>query len=358
MSASSWQDAPAQNAAFPVCASCGVVAPPGFPRCDCCGEDLARIGAPPQRELVWTAIRASFKCRSCGFDSPIEGLVCTDGIECMRCGSFQQFAASSWQPALEAAHAVGDLGGPDPEGRFPNPRIWVGDTNPHKLVGAVRTFENEQTETITIDAAPGFPVCRACHRVLDVRIDGGITSTHCSGCNVVSQYEKPSAIHVLCPEAIALVSEGQRQGRVEARIHQGDAGVVTMTCPQCGAALKGTDQSSSVECTYCHSLAYIPSRARPKGPGVAVKPILFFVAFNGPSPKRALLETPQPMTEKEVINQKGKATTLFGRGISPLPGIDLAPLRPGPDVKQILLTVSLTLLALGLGYVIANLAIL
>jgi hypothetical protein len=349
---------PAQNAAVPICASCGVVALAVAPTCDSCGEALARIGAPPQRELVWTAVRASFKCRSCGFDSPIEGLVVKDGIECMRCGSFQQFDPASWKPALKATHAVGDLGGPDPEGRFPNPRIWVGDSNPHKLVGVARTFENEQTGTITIDAAPGFPVCRACHRVLDVHIDGAITTTTCGGCGSSSKYEKPNAIAAMWPAAVGVVGEGERQGRVEARIHQGDAGVVTMTCPQCGAALKGSDVASSVECTYCHAIAFIPSRARPKGPGVTVKPILFFVAFNGPSPERQILETPQPMGPADILKAKSNATGFLSRGISPLPGIDLAPLRGGVDVKQLLLTLSLTALALVIGYLIVNMAIL
>src|SRR5512135_1268678 len=112
-----------------VCFSCGVVGPLG-PVCDACEEQTGAIPARFEGDVVWCAVKASFQCRSCGFPSPLDGVIVSNGIECAQCGSFQQFDASVWSEALPFVHEVGDLGGPSPEGRFPNPSIWIGDENP------------------------------------------------------------------------------------------------------------------------------------------------------------------------------------------------------------------------------------
>ncbi|MEO7108971.1 MAG: hypothetical protein ABI183_00920 [Polyangiaceae bacterium] len=333
----------------PICASCGVVARE-HGTCESCAQPIARIGSPAQGVVIWAAMRASFTCRSCGFASPYDGIVLSDGVSCAQCGSYQRVDKAAWTTVLEVVHGVADLGGPDPEGRFPNPRIWIGDANGYAKIGVDKTFASATAQGGAIDVCPGFPVCKACKRPFDIQIERGITTAHCSSCQTTARYALPAELGTLGPKVVAIVAEEQRQGRVEARVHQGDAGIVTMTCPQCGAALRGDGASSTIECAYCHTFAFIPSRAMPKGPGNLVKPIVFFVAFSGPSSARADLEMAKPETADQTKKRKSGAGPM-SREIVPLVGVDLAPLSKGADIKQWMLTIGLTVVALAVGYV-------
>ena len=328
-----------------VCFSCGVVGPLG-PICDACEEQTGAISARSEGNVVWCAVKAQFQCRSCGFPSPLDGVVVANGIECAQCGSYQQFDASVWREALPFAHEVGDLGGPSPEGRFPNPAIWIGDDNPHRGVGTTRTLESRKIQGITLDAAPGHPVCKKCRRTLDVRFEPGACVTSCAQCGSSARYLTPPELRDMGKVPIAIVAEEHRQGRVAATLQAGDTGVVAITCPQCGASLRAGD-STSMECTYCHTLLFIPMRARPKGRAQA-KPIVFFVAFEGPSPLRNAIESGSAV----LLDVKGKVKSFFSRGLSPIAGVELAPVKSGLDVKQVALTISLTALALGAGWVL------
>lgn len=339
----------------PICASCGVVAREGG-RCESCAEPIARVASPARGSAIWSAVRASFACRSCGFPSPLEGVVVADGIECAQCGSFQRFDKSVWSKLLTNVHDVGDLGGPDPEGRIPSPRFWIGDSNPYAKIGATQTFSDKvQNGEVSIEICPGFPVCKACRRPFDIRFENNLAVTHCSGCQVSASYAMPAEMRSFAPTAIAVVAEEQRHGRVEAKVHAGDSGVVTMTCPQCGAALQGDGSSSTATCTYCHALAFIPTRARPKGAARLAKPIVFFVAFDGASAARTNLELPKPF---DPGKRRLPGGGFFSREIEPLPGVDVAPVREGIDVRQWMITIGLTALALVVGYVIVYAAFL
>jgi hypothetical protein len=331
----------------PICASCGVLATTRE-TCESCGHAMVRARSPAEGPLVWAAVRASFPCRSCGFAFPLEGPIVSDGVDCGQCGTFQRFDKSAWREALGGAHTVADLGGPNPEGRFPNRDIWIGDVNTYAKLGtSTTTFATLHSNDVAIETCPGFPVCRACKRPLDVAIEAQVTTATCAGCGAHARYPMPAPLSALVPKAVGLVADLQHEGRVEAEVRAGEAGVAVLTCPQCGAALTPGD-GATIVCAYCHAAAFIPARARPRGTNRTVPPILFFVAFEGPSFARRQLETPRPPTAVVVAMVKA----VFVRGLSPLPGIELAPVRPGFDVKQLALTVSLSALALGVGYLI------
>jgi Zn finger protein HypA/HybF involved in hydrogenase expression len=300
--------------------------------------------------IVWVAVRGSFACRSCGFQSPLEGIVVADGVDCAQCGSFQRFEKSAWRPGLAFAHAVGDLGGPTPEGRFPSADVWIGDANPHASIGMTGTFAVKESDGLRVEASPGHPVCRKCRVLFDLRPEGAALVAQCPTCAATARFALSPEIAALAPAARAAVSEEQRLGRQEVNVQAMEAGLVAMTCPQCGAAVKPDGQT--VACGYCAAHAFVPPRARPRGPGRIVKPIVFWVAFDGPSPERKALETPKAA----VIDLK-LVKGIFTRGLKPIPGIELAEKRAGTDWKQLLLTASLTTLAMVVGYFIYELTL-
>jgi hypothetical protein len=335
----------------PLCPACGIVALVHATRCASCEAPLGqpRIFAPPLTDEYWVALRCTFMCRACGFPTPLDGVTTSTELDCAQCGSLQRFDPSAWGDGLAFARAVGDLGGPHPEGRYPSGDVWIGDINPYREVGSTKAFATRQDERVSIDACPGFPVCRSCRQPLECQIAGTRVQTRCGGCGMVAQYAIPSASSSFGPDLRGVVSEEHRLERREVRVQTTQSGVAALTCPQCGAALHGI-AGPLVECAYCRTLAFIPPRARPRESGRLVAPSVFWVAFAGPSPERVELEAPgRPPAEKPT---KAKAVQILGRGLAPLPGIELAPRATGIDVKQWTLVVVLTALALGVGYVV------
>src|SRR5262249_38772865 len=148
-----------------------------------------RVSVPAQGpDAFWVAVRCGFTCNSCKFLAPLDGLEAGGAVECAHCGLRQRFEVSSWGPALAMAHAVGDLAGPSPEGRSPHPTLWIGSENPYARVGDTRTFEHgSKGEDVSIDAAPGHPVCHACQTPLAATVTGtGAVSTRCPGCGATA----------------------------------------------------------------------------------------------------------------------------------------------------------------------------
>jgi hypothetical protein len=332
----------------PICASCGVVAPVHATACASCEKPLAqpRAFAPPHADVFWAALRCTFPCRACGFPSPLDGVVDREQLDCAQCGSLQRFDMHGWTDALAFARAVGDLGGPHPEGRYPSPDVWIGDANPYADVGSTRTFAVREDPRLRVEASPGFPVCRRCARPLDCVVGGEGVETRCGGCGAVGRYRAPATLNGFAPDARGVASEEHRLDRRDVRVQPTEAGVAALICPQCGAGLHAIG-GPIVECTYCRTMLFIPPRARPRESGRLVAPTVFWVAFAGPSPERIALETPAPPAEAA---SPLKAVGFVRRGLSPLPGIELADKALGVDVKHLAVVLTLTVLALCVGY--------
>jgi hypothetical protein len=333
----------------PICASCGVVAPAQRTTCACCDRELARprAFAPASGDLYFAAVRATYVCRACGFPSPLDGLLTAESLDCAQCGSLQRFEPDTWDAGLEHARTIGDLGGPNPEGRSPDPEIWIGDDNPHRTIGMTETFAKVESDRFALEASPGWPVCRRCAVPLECFAQGTQVTTRCPGCATQVRYEVPGRLLERASRTglAGVVSDDNRTGRLEVRVQATAGGLVALLCPQCGAAVQSVGgASNTVECAYCKTLAIIPPRARPREQGAMVKPAVFWIAFRGPSPARAALA--HPVAPASL----GKALGVFTRGLKPLPGIDLPPRREGLDVKQWAFTLGMTALALGLGY--------
>ena len=334
----------------PVCPACGVIAPIDSAQCESCSRPLARphVSAAEVGNLHWVALRCTFQCRACEFPFPLEGLVTAEGIDCAQCGSLQRFEVDQWMEALQFAHAVGDLGGRPPEGRFPNPEVWIGDVNPHKDIGKTATFATKQTGRISTDASPGHPICRVCARPLDCQVGhGGRVETRCSGCGAAEHYALPPNAARFTGLVKGVVADEHAAGRRDVKVQATQAGATALVCPQCGAALQGLS-GTTAQCAYCKTVAFVPARARPRETGQLVKPTVFWMAFQGPSPDREVLERP-------VAQQAGGVNVgkVFGRGLSPIPGIELAPPKGGIDLRHWAVVIGLTTLALGVGFFVS-----
>lgn len=325
----------------PICKRCGVVAPTRSEVCEHCRAKLAesRVLVPVDPALTWTAVRASFDCRACGFPSPLDGILEADGCDCARCGTFQRVDGAMWSASLPRAHEVGDLGGPHPEGIHPAPHVFVGDVNPHRTIGDLRTFSTLREAGYTVEVAPGHPVCPRCHRPLDARVHRGTVETRCPGCGDAGAYQSPPA-HLATATMLGAVGGFQRTDRRMAAVKHGAGGLVALVCPQCGAAVEPKPDRTAT-CAYCHATSWIPPRGgRENEP---VEPIVFFVAFDARSPLRAQLEQPAP-------SEKEKSSSVFGRSLDPIPGVALAPQKPGLDWRQLALNGVLGGAAIAIGY--------
>ncbi len=330
----------------PVCTGCGVVAPAKRAECECCERALPRprVFAPAEGDLFFAAVRSTATCRACDFPSPIDGIVTTESIDCGQCGSLQRFDRSVWSDALALAHAVGDLGGPNPEGRRADPVLWIGDHNPHRSLGLSDTFARNEGERFVCEASPGWPVCRSCSVLLQCEAVGGVVSTRCPRCGSQARYAVPHGLEPAVPSVMGVVSELHRVDQLEVRVQSTASGLQALLCPRCGATVQAGG-GNAVQCSYCGTIAAIPPRARLREKGSIVKPTIFWVAFCGPSAKRASLTrpAPAPSVSRGLVG-------LLGRGLSPLPGIELAPRRPGLDVRQLLFTLGTTAFATGVSY--------
>ena len=288
-------------------------------------------------------MRSSIVCRACGFPSPLDGLVVSDEVDCAQCGAIQRFDPVAWRAGVAFAHAVGDLGGPGAEGRAPSDDLWIGELNPYASLGVTATFATQVAGGLSVEACPGYPVCRRCNVALEVRGDASGCEARCPGCGVIARYALPREVSALSTAVRAAVTSDQQVDRREANVDT-SGGLSALTCPQCGAAL--TSIGRTAECAYCGTRSFVPPQARPRGAGHVAPPIVFFLAFDARSPERIELERP---TKKSGVEKKGFMLT---RGLNPLDGIELAPRRTGLDVKQLALTVTLALLALAIGFVV------
>ena len=281
-------------------------------------------------------MRATFRCRACAFDSPFDGIELDNSMLCAQCGTLQRINSQAWTDSLRFAHDVADLAGPDPEGQHPHPFVWIGDENPYKLLGVSETFIAQPQESAgaggalpKFDIAPGHPICADCKAPLNVGVQNQRTLTDCPKCRKQEVFELSAEARRCYPALFAIVGAEHLMGRPRANLAT-RAGAVSVECPQCGAPLPPT-RVGVVDCGHCRSAAYVPARARKRDSSALALPEPFFVGFKAPSSKRAQLERVSPPT----TNQAAKLKSLVSRGLKPLPGIELAPRKPGLDFRQL-----------------------
>ncbi|MSP23873.1 MAG: AgmX/PglI C-terminal domain-containing protein [Myxococcales bacterium] len=354
---------PPAGGTITLCATCGIVAPLRATSCALCkgAFDTPRCAVPPEADVLWVALRCTYPCRSCAFHSPLDGIELDSGVNCSQCGAFQRFDKEAWRDALIFAHDIADLAGPEREGRFPSPLLWIGDDNPHRLLGVTETFASKDFCQIHMEACAGFPTCKRCRVPLEVRLAADKCATTCPRCQERAEWALPAEARNFHRALNAIISSEQRLDRKCVKIQATQAGLAALLCPQCGGAVR-PGVGDTVECPYCHVHAFLPIRARARDGGALAAAPVFWLAFRGPSAMRAVLENPPahmstPGTANllAVLGRKNALRLSSGRAMTPLPGIALAPPRPGLDVRQFALTLGLAALALVGGATLATL---
>jgi hypothetical protein len=340
-----------------VCRGCGVVAPVRGTACEVCARPLAetRVTAPPQADgTYWVAVRCGFTCNSCKFLAPLDALDAGGAVECAHCGLRQRFEVSSWAPALDLAHAVGDLAGPSPEGRSPHPTLWIGSENPYARLGDTRTFEQAEEGALSIEAAPGHPVCHACHAPLAVSVTGpGTVATRCPQCGTAATYALADAARALSPAVVAAVADEHRTDRPRAQVSATETGVIALSCPSCGGPL-GLGEGGRVQtCAFCKAACVVPARSLMRARSQTPAPDVWWILFQGPSAKRRALEAPTDDATSKVLAAKNLLVPRrAAEPIGDAPGVYDAPEVPGIYWPQVALTAALGTAAVVIGMIL------
>ena len=341
-----------------ICGRCGVVAPEKASRCAVCEHPLAETRAQllsPSEDTFWVAVRCAFRCNSCQFLAPLDGLDASDAVSCAHCGLRQHFELASWLAALDAAHAVGDLAGPHPEGRSPHAAIWVGSDNPYASIGDTETFTRAESGVLSAEASPGHPVCRSCHVALVVTVnEPGAAHTRCPRCAATATYTLPSEARRLHSSLVALVSDEQRTDCPRARTTESEGGVIALHCPGCGAPLDVASGARIAACPFCKATCLIPTRVHQEARTTTPKPAVWWLLFQGASSARRMLEAPvaAPLTTNGTTLKKLALRPAETAPIGDAPGVYAAPEIGGLYLPQLALTA-----AVGTGAALVGLAI-
>lgn len=278
-----------------VCQSCGALALARSRQCGVCEMPLA-VGTAGQipAGLVAVGLRCRFQCRGCGHLAPLDRLDLDGTVRCLRCGLDQAFDITVWNEGLAFAHAVGDLAGPEPEGRSQDPHYAIATINPYRHVGLTEicetfTASGEVTRgaqtlqrSLELRAHPGHPRC-GCGGGLNLeRASEGITSV-CARCGRRQQHRLEPRTHKRSRTLVAVI-EAQDEAPMATR---GLTGSLGYSCPSCGAPLPVRLGDALVTCDHCKLVSRVAPVAGALGEDRP--PRVWWAIFDGPSERRRRL---------------------------------------------------------------------
>lgn len=303
----------AQPETFPVCRGCGLVAPSHQGECAHCGTATGEQAAwvPFRSDGYFSvAILMQFRCRACGHLVPANYLDLDGSLGCARCGIEQAFAPERFRDVLLAAHDVGDLAGPHPEGHPAHRTEPIGRDNRYGGIGrtqpAITTTLRRRNDTdleVRLELTRGRRLCTRCQMPVELYPDGqGGVTTLCSYCQDRAQYGLPPGARELYPSLLGVVADEHRSDcqRSETVSSEGDA-AVAIQCPSCHAPLRLSPTSALAHCPYCSTDSVIPARAWARAGGDDPSPQPWFALFHGPSSarKRLAMEAAMERSSRE-----------------------------------------------------------
>lgn len=311
-----------------LCGSCGAVALSGErgggQRCGVCEAGLAgarKRAAPLADNLITVGVRCRFQCRGCGHMAPLDHLDTDGSVRCVRCGLDQAFDVESWVETLAFAHAVGDLAGPEPEGRFPDPLFAIHEQNPHGAVGVSRVFETHAVtgevqrgaavlqRSLEVRAHPGRPLC-TCGAPLELRRAPDGVESRCAACGRRGTARLDPRAGRLCGALRATF--GATSTPPDAT--RGLTGSMGFSCPGCGAPLKIKPGEPMATCPFC-KLSSRVSAAATGGTGEDQPAAVWWLVFEGASAERASLtrDGGVQLTDPDEIPSPPELTAQGGR---------------------------------------------
>lgn len=270
------------DAGLRVCAGCGRCVPAKQQRCNACPGATTRVVSPRADGAYWVRVTCEFRCAGCTARVPLQSFTADGQSECVLCAHAQDHALLFWRMVLKHAHAVGDLAGPAPEGRAPQPGVAIGPRNPYRTIGLdvaeledepVRADDDMATKLI---AGPGHPMCLGCSAPIDATWNGG--SAACA-CGVVVHGARPNRAMPIDRGLVAVL----RRAPVAS-----EGGALALSCPTCKAPLTVVEGASQATCKYCQATSLI---ARPAARKRAVVEAACWMLFTGPSKRRAELQS-------------------------------------------------------------------
>lgn len=340
-----------------VCHHCGIIAPTQRQTCSRCERPIGTSleAVPPSEDgTLWAHVRCTFTCRQCGQASPLDEPELDGVVSCPHCNATQAFDVSAWEEGLAHAHAVVDLAGPGPEGRFPTPGTSIAGRNPFADLGVGHTsaelrlsgmsIENGvvKTRNLWVEASPGHPLCQRCGSPLGAQLLGSELVTRCVGCGDGARYAVDPRVPRLTPGLRGIAADALRADRRDARLDQTSAGMVmSLRCPQCGAGLTVPEGAHGVECTFCKTSCRIPSRTLLALKQGDREPAPFWVLFSGPSAQRRELERGDLVTgvSAAAVAQAGRRVAA-SLGLASASGIEPAPKEETPASARLRLAVN------------------
>lgn len=286
-----------------VCRACGVLVPTKAQTCEQCGAGIdSPLVVEEETQWFWTAVEYTFRCPACHDLSPVDTLDEKQPVACANCGASRTFAVSEWKATLDFAHAVGDLAGPDPGGRFPSRKPSVKDRNSFKSLGLTKTFQQLCPDRkLAIKATAGHPLCDQCHQPLvAAKHAPGTLTVSCSKCAKQTQYHWPTSLHGDHPGLDGVLARAHETGGTDAVVNQDASGALTLHCPDCEAALDVGGRAGVVHCPYCHAAVRVPAQTLRKMGLLDLKPELWWLLWKGPSAQREAWEQEGIPPEKKA----------------------------------------------------------
>jgi hypothetical protein len=225
-------------------------------------------------------------------------------VECLRCGLVQAFDVAQWTDALDFAHGVADVSGPNPEGA--NPMAFGGSIagrSRHAQIGITFTSSTKTQNGLIMDArgtrkhtlattvSPGHPLCPTCKAPLEASVDpGGGAKTRCGRCGEEATYVMPPNAAAIYAPLRAVLANEQRTDKPVART-KAEGGVENAMCPRCGGSLPAGAGVEIIKCPYCNVTARVPGRLarRQRTAGEPPKMVPSWIRVEGISSNRKKL---------------------------------------------------------------------
>jgi hypothetical protein len=280
---------------------------------------------PPIERIHWVQVRAQVTCMQCNQKSPLEALDVDGRFFCVTCQRDGLFDVDLWkETVLPFASGIGDCfwarAGLFPP--WPTPptdkSFWESQGDPWSdhasaLPGSLQSVfpsvgvdrcririeqsgmtmgsAGMRTRGLTVELAPGHPLCTRCRAPLAPGGPGrGVASLRCNACGTEETYRAPDAALGWAEDLFAVVAPDHVQGKSAVRIEaQAGNAAVAIKCPSCGSPVQLAPDERFVTCAYCKASSLVPTGVLAQAFRKPAAPRPWWLAMRSPSSLRTAL---------------------------------------------------------------------